>query len=382
MAKKQVAHLIGRGASLLRDADCLERSKSRSGSIRSPRKIAAAFCVATATGLLWQAGAVAESPMGGHVFPVFPMVKGTTLSFDDPGPLINKGGPVMTPVTIYSIFWAPPKLQDGTPTLMPSQYQNTLVQFANDYIGHGIHNNNTQYFMTVCDDIPCFSKVPLPRIYIQNDGVLGPAFVEKTAYPKAGCTYGVYNVVSVGNCINDSQIQQQIINTMNKNHWTADNNTLFIVYTSPGEGSCLDSKQSSCAYLPPKGYCAYHNFIPAEKSPQNTPIIYAVVPYGIATDGKTFNCVPPTASFPNGPATDTAVSLASHEISEAITDPFVGSEPAWVSSWGNEIGDLCRWQYGTASWNNGTANQMWNGHFYNIQMEWSNHAGACVQLGP
>ena len=127
-----------------------------------------------------------------------------------------------------------------------------------------------------------------------------------------------------------------------------------------------------CAY---NYYCGYHSFI-AQNS-QNLPIIYAVLPYGVPSVCST------TLNSPNSDvAADTVASVASHEITEAITDPFPGSTPAWITSAGLEIGDLCAYQYGNNDWKAGTANQMWNGNFYEIQMEYSNHASACVQLGP
>ena len=66
-------------------------------------------------------------------------------------------------------------------------------------------------------------------------------------------------------------------------------------------------------------------------------------------------------------------------MSEAITDPELNG---WHNSQGNEIGDLCEYNYGTNTWDSGKANQMWNGRFYELQQEFDNHVSACVQLGP
>jgi hypothetical protein len=43
---------------------------------------------------------------------------------------------------------------------------------------------------------------------------------------------------------------------------------------------------------------------------------------------------------------------------------------------------LCAYQYGANTWDGGLANQMWNGRFYEIQMEYNNHAGGWTQIGP
>jgi hypothetical protein len=56
--------------------------------------------------------------------------------------------------------------------------------------------------------------------------------------------------------------------------------------------------------------------------------------------------------------------------------------PTWYSSTGAEIGDLCAWEFGTNAWGTSNANQSWNGHLYEIQLEWSNHTNSCLALGP
>jgi hypothetical protein len=71
--------------------------------------------------------------------------------------------------------------------------------------------------------------------------------------------------------------------------------------------------------------------------------------------------------------------VASHEISESITDPLLD---AWFTAQGNEIGDLCNFDYGTNTWDEGAANQNWSGHFFELQQEFDNHVSACVQVGP
>ena len=65
------------------------------------------------------------------------------------GPLEYHGGPVMLTATIYTIFWAPKTLQTGVSDSMPTGYKSLMENFAADYVGHGIDNNNTQYFQTV-----------------------------------------------------------------------------------------------------------------------------------------------------------------------------------------------------------------------------------------
>ncbi len=96
--------------------------------------------------------------------------------------------------------------------------------------------------------------------------------------------------------------------------------------------------------------------------------------------GGTSDCLLPSQTSPNNDkAADGAASVTSHEVTEAITDPLLD---AWFTAQGNEIGDLCNFTFGTNTWDSGAANQMWNGYFFELQQEWSNHASACVFTDP
>lgn len=273
------------------------------------------------------------------------------------GPLLYQGGPVMTgSVTTYAIFWLPAsgKLQNGNPTSMSAHYQTVQKNLLGDYPAHGIDNNNTQYYQIV----------GTVTTYIQNKGSLGGSYVDTSAYPASGCN----DSATPGNCITDAQIQTEIQNVMTLKGWTGAINKMFLLFTSSGEGSCVDSTSTSCAYVQ---YCAYHSYFLSG----TTPVIYGNEPYG-----NTSVCQAPGIPSPNGdPIADTAATSASHELSEAITDPE-GS--AWYTASGYEIGDLCAYNYGVNTWDSAKANQMWNGRFYELQQEYDNHTGSCVQVGP
>ena len=156
--------------------------------------------------------------------------------------------------------------------------------------------------------------------------------------------------------------------------WTGGLTHIFLLYTSSGEGSCMNA--TSCAYTQ---YCAYHSFISA--SPDG---IYGNMPYA-----NTSVCQLPGEPSPNSnPLADTEMTAASHEISESITDPLLN---AWFTArLGYEIGDLCAYDYGTTNtWDSAKASQSWNGNFYLLQTEFDNHAynvstpgRGCVQVGP
>jgi hypothetical protein len=287
-----------------------------------------------------------------HILPTPSDAAALVRPFDDgAGPLsYHSGGVIMPTVTTFAIFWNPPKLQDGTPTSIPAHYQTVIKNMLADYSGHGLGSNNTQYYQTVGST----------TTYIQNVGKFGGFFVDTALYPPSGCT----DPATPSGCITDAQIQTEIKKVMKKKLWKPGITNMYLLFTAPGEGSCT---AFGCAYTM---YCAYHGFVSS-----GTPIIYANEPYGEASV-----CQVPGAPSPNGdiPA-DTAATAASHELTEAITDPMLN---AWFASDGEEIGDICAYDYGSVTWDGGFANQMWNGNFYLLQQQYDNHALACVQAGP
>jgi hypothetical protein len=285
------------------------------------------------------------------------LAKARALSPLTGAPLVYHGGPIMQRAKLYAIFWIPAALQNGGSTGMPVAYQNLQTRLLADYTANGIDNNNTQYY----------EIIGATKTYIQNaagviltNGFAGST-VDNAPYPASGCS----DALTPGNCITDAQIQAEIQRVKALMGWTSGPNKMFLLYTSSGEGSCLGA---ICAYT---DYCAYHGFIPT-----SPPIIYANMPFGNLSV-----CQVPGTPSPNGNAVADAVTdVASHEITEAITDPMLN---AWFrDSDGFEIGDICNFDFGANGWDAGLANQQWNGNFYEVQREFDNHAGGCVQLGP
>jgi hypothetical protein len=270
------------------------------------------------------------------------------------GVLSYNGGPIMTGENFYAIFWVPSKLQNGLPTSLTAKYESVARQFLNDYPYHGIANNSTQYYSTTSGT----------KYFVAKGGLIA-AYIDTNPYPASACT----DTVTPGNCISDAQLQAEISRVMALEGWTPGLNKMFIVFTSSGEGSCMAS--NSCAYTQ---YCAYHGYFGST----TTPTIYANMPYANPTycyDAATGQ------KAPSGDiASDANVNVTSHEITEANTDPEL--DAWWDTGNGEEIGDLCAWNFGTAGWDGGLANQMWNGHYYDLQLEYDNHTSACVTLGP
>lgn len=169
----------------------------------------------------------------------------------------------------------------------------------------------------------------------------------------------------------DSQIQRELVSQIATGQLprpAGDGlSTIYLLLFPASQTECLDSNTCSGTQ-----FCAYHGN--AQLS-DGTPVLYEVLPD---------NTTAPMSQVCGGASTPLAnqTSYASHEWSEAITDPLVaetGSDPsdlAWYD--GNcagaspicgEIGDKCN------------AEQTQNGA-WTVQLEWSNLEGACEGYEP
>ena len=277
------------------------------------------------------------------------------------GPVIyHSGGSIMPRLNIFAIFWKPAALQNGNPAKFPNGYTQILKNFVEDYVGHGIHNNNTQYYQTIEGVTTYVSGLLLSAGGI---GSKTASYTDTEPYPAAGCT----DVANPGNCITDAQIETELQRVMALKGWTGGLDKVYVIFTPVGEDSCFDAAGQECSS---NFYCSYHSYIPGSPN-----IIYANLPY----QEPSFCELPGYTSPNNNPAADTVADDLGHEVSESVTDPLID---AWYDDEGNEIGDLCETSYGTASYDGGLANQSWNGHFYELQEEFDNQTGTCVLIGP
>ena len=339
----------------LATADRKEERIMRTQTIRQ-RAVVVALLVALA--MVSHAGAQTNSSLtisdGDHRAHILPPPSAQSgLSKAPALPLTYHGGRVMLTATPYVIFWAPPTLQDGKPGGLGLIYELVQYNVMRLYSGHGIDNNNTQYYG--------YQNNKVFFDYIQNAGGFGGLYFDTSPYPASGCT----DPITPGDCLTDAQIQTEIRNVMALKGWTGGLDKMYLIFTAEGEGSCLGSY---CAYT---AYCAYHSSF----NVGSTPVIYGNEPYG----DRHYCQVPGTPSPNYDPDADTAATAASHELTEAITDPLLD---AWYDANGEEIGDKCAYNYGSNTWDYGMANQSWNGFFFELQMEYDNHTGTCVQVGP
>ncbi len=298
------------------------------------------------------------SPQGNkiHVSWSAPVVA-STVSAQAQANMTYHGGPVMRNATNYLIFWQPPGR-----AAFPAGYQTAMEKFFGDVSGTPLFNIVTQY----------------------GDGGSTPPNTTSwagswstTAASSSGCDGTQGTVGNPPNCpMTDGDVRAVVTAALTANpSWGPANiNTLYWVFTPSDVQQCSgpdkkDNTQQDCfATSDPIGpnqlgkYCGYHSAF-------NTNTQYAYIPF--AENGS---CYGPPNGYPNGVNNDIALSVVSHELIEAVTDPHLD---AWYDSSGNEIGDKCAYLYGFVA-PDGT-NFVLNGNRYVIQLEYSNAITGCAK---
>lgn len=244
--------------------------------------------------------------------------------------LTYNGGPVMTgTANIFAIFWEP------TGSTVSSTYNSLVQRFARDV--HG-----TTYYTILQQYKNSAGSGPVTA-------TLAGTFVDTRSYPS--------------NPMFDSDIQAEVTHAQGVKGWTSSIHNLFFVFTSKNENECFDTSRSECTFTT---FCGYHSFFGS-----NT--LYSYIPY---TGTNLSACgVPRTPN--NDINADSSISVVSHELAEAVTDPLLN---AWFDASGEEIGDKCAFQFSSTNSSNGDT--IMNGDPYEIQLEWNNRKSTCSLNAP
>jgi IPT/TIG domain len=320
----------------------------------------------TSSGHLGAAGATGpkggpqKAHPSGRVFGVVPASRSghrprradyASSAFASTADLSYHNGPVMHTNKAYAIYWVPPGY-----TVSP-RYESLIDQYFTDVAtasgaSSNVYASDTQYYDNVNGNILYSSATP---------DTFGGSYLDTSPLPPDGCTDSFTSV-----CLTDSQLQTEIQRVAKLQSWVANPTTMFFIFTADDIGSCIDSTSSVCAF---EYYCAYHSNL----GTGNNELLYGNIPYADAFLGLFCDAGPQ----PNGDDADATLNLVSHEHNEGITDPLGN---AWYDSSGNENGDKCAWDFGTplGSTQFGPYNQVINGHYYNLQQEWSNAGSSCV----
>lgn len=327
-------------------------------------------------------------PRIGKILGIIPPVsQNAGVSTSSPsGTLSYNGGPVMTTNRVYAIYWVPRGYS------VSGNYENLINRYFTDISATPGTNSNVY-----ATDTQYYQQQNGATSYIQNNTTFAGSVVDSNPLPPldaANCpdaasplngTNGTPSTPT--SCVTDTQLQQEISTVIKQQGWQPDSNTEFFMFTAKNIGSCFNAGVSAgpeyetaplCSF---QYYCAYHSSYYDPSVNPNTQIIYANMPYAAETAGLPVTC--DEQHYPNNDDADATISIASHEHNESITDPF---GTAWWdsnsndSTYGNENGDMCNFNFGTTSGPAGADyNQTINGHHYILQQEWDNVTNGCVQ---
>jgi hypothetical protein len=327
-----------------------------------------------------------------------------------------QGGPVLRKPTVHLIFWQgkPGGIGEAKVGKFPEGPGNS-VQGPGSYIG-----TVAQYFTDVAHDSGLETNVFAvdPQYGSETFGNYEPGVYEAsfdkatdvalitepfpvlTGKESEECSDFLAGVAE-GPCVLDRGIQQEVEKVAEEKKWPTGLDSVFVLFTPPGVGSCAPE---GCAY---KQYCAYHGDFGGNGFTPGGQTVYANMPFV----GEVSGC--DSGVHPNTPAAeddgaDAVLDAASHELGEAITDPLGSQcrskattasecEPfSWTDAIGQEIADKCLPPESTIAGVYGEPlgevevnrpatdfNQLIDGHRYWTQRVWSNAAtefqGGCVQ---
>ena len=254
------------------------------------------------------------------------------------GNLLYHGGAILKLSTTHAIFW------DPSGHSFPNGYEAVIEQYFTDVAADSggrdnVYSVGTQYF-----DKKANGAIKDHANYHVIDG--GP-ILDSDPFPLDGCTGGS----GYTNCINDSQIQTEVLNVAT----TRGLNDIYFMFLPPGVDTCLGGNQ--CAS---NAFCAYHSGF----FTSNGIVLYANQPYA-SVSNIYGSCV--TGDRPNSSDADDTLNVVSHEHNETITDP---TGRGWFARSGLENGDKCDFNFGPLI--GAGYNQIINGDRYYLQQEWSN----------
>jgi hypothetical protein len=220
-----------------------------------------------------------------HV-PLTVVAPAPTIAAAPPPKLTYRGGPLLTAVQVFTVFWG-------------SAWTNS-AQAA-------IAASMNKFFTAILKSslIKQMAEYNVPNHKIKKGKLAGTTTITQPA---------------LGHSVTDSAIRhmlQQEIST-NAAFPQPGPNMLYFVFLPPGV-AVVQGGARSC-----QAFCGYHDNISGQ-------IFYAAMPYP--------NCAGCLGSLAT---LDALTSTSSHELCEAITDPIPGQ--GWYDDLHGEIGDICAWQ--------------------------------------
>lgn len=286
-----------------------------------------------ATTLALSSGALASNGMLINEARVFPNAAQYSKAQSD---VLYYGGPVISHAQVYVIFWGS-KVTATTKNAMPDFYASVLNSDYMDWLK--VYNTTS----VVAQGGQAGTQQTIGRgTYIQAIEI---------------------NPAKVSGTLDDQEIRAELEKQILAKVIPAPGaDSLYMIHFP--KGLSITMHDGSTVMTSCKQFCAYHQGFKAKDGSN----IY----YGVMPDLDSFACSMGCGS--GGSLTRITVS-ASHELIEAITDPFPtpGSNPSFPQAWntkdGFEVGDLCQ---------SNTATLKGRGASYTIQQEWDNSTHACT----
>lgn len=295
-------------------------------------------------------------------------------------PLVNGGGPVLSPAKAYLDFWGA-QWTAGWPdvavTACGGGYNNTCTA-----VGPTTYTNaaaTVQNYMT-----SFFSQLPsgLSPTWNNSQSQYGSAmqpgyggsWVDTASVPPApgvvtdNCVVAVCLLPQKTGAVRTAEVSVEQLATealAAESHFGYDANANILIFLPQG------------SWINAAGACAYHSEV---YDASNRKVSYSAIPYvpdldksQVVTCGMNYiNTTNDT--FGHG-FLDGYSMVAGHEFAEAETDPYPFTAPAWRTSDGGENADTCAW--GSVS-TYPAGNVSGGGQFWAAQSLWSNSANACA----
>jgi hypothetical protein len=254
-------------------------------------------------------------------------------------------------LTVTPIYWTP---SGSRP--FPSGFERIINQYIANVAAESGSDTNVYSI-----DTEYYQKIGGAKTPVTYRIRAGTPIVDSGGFPSNGCT----PASGYTECITDDQLRTELRRLTGRRGLTTDLAHFYPVFFPPGvETQDRDGTNSA------GGFCGYHRAYGSGASQT----VYADMPYN-ASSGCS------AGQSPNGNAgADSLIDSFSHELNEAITDPFK-PQYAWFDNQGNEEGDMCGNDYGQPLGSTNSSdpqhseyNQVINGGKYYTQTEFSNLA--------
>lgn len=318
-------------------------------------------------------------------------------------PLKWEGGPVMHSNNTHVVYWDP-----------EGEFTSTTKTIIEAFFTDVAHDSGLASNVFGVD-----AQFTDGTGHAAYKSTFGGALTDSAAYPTSECTAPTEfdSGPPYTHCLTDAQLQSQLSTFISEQELPRGSTQLYFLLLPHTVATCFEGGEAkSCST---NEFCAYHSYISPGTAGE---IIYADIPFSLLDSETTFGFIHAKGcqadaneaiQIPNGDTAgtnastryaDVALKYISHEYSEAITDPLVGTSAgagtgtAWVDVEGFENGDKCNAvpyeakEEGEPGFDKhaftptlgGSASEgtLYNqaidgGHFY-LQSEWDNAARRCL----